>query len=148
MARSAGLLAAVALSAIVYAACTSEGSAPTMASEPTVADVGTEKCSDFGSFTSKDEVGPPWSITASAGQVVTEVCVKAGTQVYITSSNGIIYVGSTPCFRVTGLGTATVRVRNAAGHVGNICKGISHIEVNFGPGPTPTPTPTPTSSPA
>ena len=101
VARSAGLLAAVALSAIAYAACTSEGSAPTMASEPAVAGVATEKCSDFGSFTTKDEVGPPWSITAPAGQVVTEVCVKAGNQVYITSSNGIIYVGSTPGFQVT-----------------------------------------------
>jgi hypothetical protein len=139
-------LAAIALSAVVYAACTSDGSPPTTANEPAFVVGGTEKCEDFGTFTAKDEVGPPWSITAPAGQVVTEVCVKAGPYAYVTSTNGIIYVNGTPCFNVTGLDTETVRVRRADGFIGNICKGISHIEANFGPGPTPSPSPSPSPS--
>ncbi len=153
MRKSAGILTSLVLSAVAWVACTSgDSTSPSAESAPLtpLASIGTEKCSDFGTFSVKDEVGPPWSITAPAGQVVTTVCVKAGTQAYVTNSNGIIFVGSTPCFQVQGLGTATVLVTLANGFVGNICKGISHIEAGFGPAPTPTPTPSPSpsSSPA
>jgi hypothetical protein len=150
MRNSAGLLAGLMLTAVAWVACTSgdttSPSAENTALTTPLASVGTEKCTDLGSWDAKDEVGPPWSITAPAGQVVNEVCVKAGNQVYTATfppSNQTIFVNGTPCFRVTGLGTPTVRVRNAAGHIGNICKGISHIQVRFGPGPSPSPSPSP-----
>ena len=151
MPKSAGILTGLVLSAVAWVACTSGDSTSPSAEAAALtplASIGTEKCSDFGTFPAKDEVGPPWSITAPAGQVVTTVCVKAGNQAYVTSSNGIIFVGSTPCFRVRDLGTRTVRVTRADGFVGNICKGISHIQAGFGPGPSPSPSPTPTPTPS
>jgi hypothetical protein len=146
MRKSAGLLASLMLTAVVWVACTS-GDTTSPGTESVAGPLAavTEQCP--ATFTTKDEVGPPWSITAPAGQVVASVCVKAGTQVYIATfppSNQTIFVNSTPCFRVTGLGTPTVTVRNAAGHIGSICKGISHIVVTFGPGPSPSPSPTST----
>jgi hypothetical protein len=137
--------ALIVLVAIGWVACTSGDSVPV--TSPSFAVGGTEKCKDTKSFAAKDEVGPPWSITAPAGKVIAEVCVKAGPKVYLTSSNTTISVNGTPCFDVTGIGTRTVTVTNNPGRIGNICKGISHIQVNFGPRPSPTPQPSPSPSP-
>ena len=115
----------------------------TMAPSSTTAMIATEKCTDVGTWAAKDEIGPPWSLTAPANKAVKSVCVKAGTKIYARTTNGTISVNGTPCFVVSGLGTPTVTAANAPGHVGNICKGISHIEVKFGPAPSPSPSPSP-----
>jgi hypothetical protein len=135
------MLAFLAVGAAVWIACSSidEKVAPNFDAG------GTEKCSDDPTFVSddKDEIGPTWSITAGGNQVITEVCVKAGPKVYY-STGGTISVNGTQCFTVTGIGTPTVTVSNAAGHIENICKSISNIETTFGPAPSPSPSPSPT----
>lgn len=139
MRKSAGVLASMVLGVVVWTACSTDDSMAPLSSTALI----TEKCSDVGTWARKDEVGPPWSLTAPAGKVVKSVCVKAGTQVYTRTTNGTISVNGTSCFVVSGLGTPTVTVANAPGHVGSICKGISHIEVKFGPAPSPSPSPSP-----
>jgi len=142
--------ALIAFGAVGWIACTSSDSTPvTSPSFSQPANPGTEKCTDGGkTWEAKDENGAPWTLTAPAGEVVTEVCVKAGNNVYITNSNGTISVNGTPCFDVTGINTPTVTVTNNAGHVGNICNGISHIQANFGPAPSPSPSPSPSPTPS
>jgi hypothetical protein len=76
------------------------------------------------------------TITAPAGQVITQVAVKAGTQCFIFDSDG-----TQGCYTVTGLGTATVEVTREGS--GPTCKEISHIEFITSTGPTPPPPPPP-----
>jgi hypothetical protein len=149
MRRPAAFLLFVIFGAITWVACSSSDNiAPTAPSFVPNGSTGTEKCEDFGSWEDKDEVGPPWSITADPGDVIDVVCLKAGTKVYIATSDGTISVNGTPCFDISGIGTGTVTATNNAGHVGNICKGISHIEVRFEPAPSPSPSPSPEPSPS
>jgi hypothetical protein len=154
MRKSATLLATVLLTAVAWVACTSDTT--TSPTSPGLGGVSSsalflqtgDHCNEFGPFDAKDEVGPPWRIDAPSGQLVAEVCVKAGNAAYYTDQNGVISVSGTPCFLVQGLGTSFVRVTLATGYVGNICKGISHITANFGPAPSPSPSPSPSASPS
>jgi hypothetical protein len=88
-------------------------------------------------------------ITAPAGQVITQVAVKAGSAqsgggCFLFTADGIDPSG---CYAVSGLGTSSVTVERVG--TGSACKGISHIEYVLGPGTTPTTptTPTTTTSP-
>jgi hypothetical protein len=76
------------------------------------------------------------TITAPAGQVITQVAIKAGTECFIFNSDG-----TQGCYTVTGLGTASVTVTRAGS--GPTCKEISHIEFTTSTGPTPPPPPPP-----
>jgi hypothetical protein len=135
MNRPTGLLALITLATAGWvAACSSDES--TAFTEPSLV---TQHCVAGGT---KDESGP-FTFTAPAGQVVTQVCVKAGTSVYVLSpsnpTNGCYTVAFT-----NGGRTATV----TGGGTGPTCKGISYVAFYTGPGPTPSPTPTPTPTPS
>jgi hypothetical protein len=97
-----------------------------------------ERCAPGGS---RVEGGDPVTeFTAPAGQVVTGVCVKAGTglSTFILDGAGI-------CYSVSGIGTGSVTVTRIG--EGPVCKGISHVDFYLTPQPVPTPTPTPIPTP-
>ncbi|MDQ3875880.1 MAG: hypothetical protein M3322_10125 [Actinomycetota bacterium] len=86
---------------------------------------------------------------APAGQIITRVAIKAGPNCYFTAVGAtgtvIINVDSTPCYRVTGLGTSSVTVTRIGS--GPTCPGISHIEfITTVVTPTPTATNTATAT--
>jgi hypothetical protein len=145
MKSTAGVLAFVALGAVLWVACSGidRQTSPEGLDQPSLASGGvpggTEKCPDGGV---KDEVGPPWSITVPVGQVINSVCVKAGSYVYVLTADGVISRNGTSCFVVDfSTSRRTVTVTNAAGHVGSICFGISNIVAYAGPAPSPSPSP-------
>ena len=104
MRSTSGALAFIALGVVVWVACTGseQPTAPDALDRPSFASGGvpggTDKCPSGEN--AKDESGPPWSITAPAGQVIGSVCVKAGTYVYIASADGVISRNGTSCFVV------------------------------------------------
>jgi hypothetical protein len=79
----------------------------------------------------------PYSTTAPQGEVVSSVCVKAGTTAFTLSN-------STDCYVVEGIGTDAAVVTKE-GH-GKNCKDISYV-MFYTAAPTPTPTATPTNTP-
>lgn len=150
MSTTAGALALIAVGAVLWVACSGvdQQTSPEAVDQPSLASGGvpggTEKCPDGGI---KDESGPPWSITVPSSQVITSVCVKAGSYVYIATADAVISNNGTQCFVVDfSTNLRTVTVSNAAGHVGSICFGISNIVAY--PGPAPSPSPSPSPSPA
>jgi hypothetical protein len=132
------LAAALALtSAFIVVSCSTESSPSGTSPSAVVGGIGqtavTERCPEGGI---RDE-SSPFTFTAPAGQVVTDVCIKAGTQADLPAGTG--------CYVVTGIGTPTVTVTRIGS--GPECKEISHVDFFTGPGPTPTPPPTPTPTP-
>jgi len=84
----------------------------------------------------KDETAP-FTATAPAGEVVTAVCVKAGTEtIAVTADN--------TCYSVSVFGTTEATVTKIGS--GKNCKDISYATF-YTQAPTPTPTATPTSTP-
>ena len=78
-------------------------------------------------------------VRASAGEVVTRVAVKAGTECWFTppevSGTYTIAVDGAPCYVVAGLGTQVATVTRVGS--GPTCKDISHLELIAGaPPPT------------
>jgi hypothetical protein len=90
--------------------------------------------------------GDTTTLTAPAGQVITQVAIKAGTTCYISpiGTLGSITLGG--CYEVTGLGTATVTVTRTGS--GPECKEISHIEYITSSAPPPPTTTTTTTTTA
>jgi hypothetical protein len=83
----------------------------------------------------------------SNGNVVTGVCIKAGNDMFgdghsESLPNGTYQDG---CYTIGGVGTSLVTVKRL--FEAETCKGISHIDVYFGPVPTNTPIPTVTPHP-
>ena len=117
--RMAALSAAVraVLLAFTVASCGSQPNnptAPTGAVLPESQDVkggATERCGDGGIT---DE-GAPFQVSAPDGEVVTGVCVKAGTETFALS-------GSSSCYTVSGVGTGSASVSKAG--TGRNCKDI------------------------
>ncbi len=86
----------------------------------------------------------------AAPDIVTDVCIKAGTNMFDGGHSGKLGNGTFEdgCYQVSGVGTSTVTVERI-GQESSTCQMISHIDVYTGPPtPTPTPTATPTESPA
>jgi len=73
-----------------------------------------------------DDPGDSLVINAPAGEVITQVAIKAGS----SQSGGGCFLfpplTSSSCYTVDGLGTSTVTI-NRIGD-GPTCKGISHVE--------------------
>lgn len=73
------------------------------------------------------------TFTAPTGEVVTGVCIKAGSfHSGVISTNGPV---AGTCFVVAGIGTPTVTVTRS-GTAGE-CSGLSHIDVVTAPAPSP-----------
>jgi hypothetical protein len=91
----------------------------------------------------KDNSGPPWSFTASAGDVINKIVIKAGTECFSftfppkNQANG--------CYEVGGLGTSSAWARDLP-YPAQGCHEISHVNF-YTFGITPTPTNTPTNTP-
>ena len=127
------------LLAFTLASCGSHPDSPTAPSAAntgqTEARGGTQQCGNGGIKVER----APFTATAPEGQVVTGVCVKAGTQIIPVSSGDA-------CYFVTPLGfdSATVSKTGTA----KSCKDISYATFyTASPTPTPTPTNTPTPTP-
>ncbi|HJR90307.1 MAG TPA: SpaA isopeptide-forming pilin-related protein [Aeromicrobium sp.] len=74
------------------------------------------------------------TFTAPTGEVVTGVCIKAGSfHSDVITANGPV---AGTCFVVAGIGTPMVTVTRS-GSAGE-CSGLSHIDVVTGPAPSPT----------
>lgn len=71
------------------------------------------------------------TFTSTDGQVITQVCIKAG------NSDGIVLTanGSNGCYTVQGLNTTTVTV--SGGGTSRTCQTISHFRVYLGEKPPP-----------
>ena len=76
-------------------------------------------------------------VSAPAGQVVSQVAVKAGTLCWFTppevSGTYSIAVAGLPCYVVAGLGTAVATITRVG--TGPSCKDISHVEFVAGVSP-------------
>lgn len=115
-----------------------------------IADSHHEQCSNAQVTSINPQDQNNASYTASQGQIITGVCVKAGSD-----NQGFGHFGpfnqnglyQDNCYQISGLGTSTVTVVRIGS--GPTCKGISHLDVYTGTTPTPTPTPeiTPTPTP-
>jgi hypothetical protein len=92
-----------------------------------------------GGATKIENPGDTTTITAPAGQVITQVAVKAGTACFIFNADG-----TQGCYTVSGIGTATVTVTRSGS--GPDCKEISHIEFITSTAPPPPPPPPPTTT--
>jgi hypothetical protein len=100
---------------------------------------GTGNCLGGGA-TKVENPGDSETLTAPAGQVITQVAIKAGTACIIFDSDATI-----GCYTVSGLGTDTVLVTRSGS--GPTCKEISHIEfITSTAPPPPTTTTTPTET--
>lgn len=125
--------------ALVVASCSSQRSTPT---EPAVA-VNADQTDAKGGATQQCSAGgitderAPYAVTAPEGEVVTGVCVKAGTQMISVSTTNA-------CYTVSGLGSTTATVTKTG--TGSNCKDISYATF-YTASPTPTPTATPTATP-
>ena len=131
------LAAALALTTLfVVAACSTESTTGPSSTGAVVGGIGqtavTERCPEGGT---RDE-SSPFTFTAPAGQVVTDVCIKAGTQIFGSLAG---------CYVISGIGTPTATATRIGS--GPACKEISHVDFFTGPGPEPTPTPTPEPTP-
>ncbi len=88
--------------------------------------------------------GDPVASHDAGADIVTDVCIKAGTNMFDGGHSGKLGNGTFEdgCYQVSGVGTSTVTVER----IGNDppCQEISHIDVYTGP---PAPTPTPTATP-
>jgi hypothetical protein len=89
----------------------------------------------------KDEVGPPWSLSAPSGYVWYQVGIKAATDCFKTKSNGEV----AGCYEVSGLGTDTLTVRDLP-DAPSECHAVSHILGKYQQ-EEPTDTPRPTNTP-
>ena len=80
---------------------------------------------------------PTASHTAPPGQIVTGVCIKAGTLHTGLLGNGTFPGASVSnCYQVTGVETQTVTVTRI-GTEGPGCQAIGHVDVKTGPAPPP-----------
>jgi hypothetical protein len=141
--RIAALIAAVCavLSAVTIASCGSQSNTPTAPTGAVPPDSlqarggATDRCADGGITDER----APFEVTAPAGEVVTGVCVKAGTDTFALS-------GSSSCYAVSGVGTQSATVSKTG--TGRTCQDISYVTFyTAAPTPTPTATATPTNTP-
>jgi uncharacterized repeat protein (TIGR01451 family) len=95
-----------------------------------------------------DQSGDEVTIDAGDGNVVTEICIKSGSDAFGDKQHsGLITADGEygdGCYTVEGLGTQTVTVTKTDS---NDCKDISHVDASSGAAPTDAPTPTPTDAP-
>ncbi len=94
--------------------------------------------------------GDPVASHDAGADIVTDVCIKSGTNMFSGGHSGKLGNGTFEdgCYQVSGVGTSTVTVERI-GEESSTCQMVSHIDVYTGPPtPTPTPTATPTESPA
>jgi hypothetical protein len=129
---------ALALSALALSAC--KDTAPTPTAPPAVSTLGSA-----GSFAARKtgqcftSIGLPGTqlevrrnatvLTAPDGRVITRVAIKAGTECYFTAEGATgdvtIDVFGEACYRVDGLGTASVTITRIGD--GPACKDISNV---------------------
>jgi hypothetical protein len=90
--------------------------------------------------------GDPVASHDAAPDIVTDVCIKAGTNMFDSGHSGKLDNGTfeNGCYQVSGVGTSKVTVERI-GDEGRACQRISHIDVYTGIA-TPTPTPTATAT--
>jgi hypothetical protein len=115
-------LAGLLLGALVWTACSTDGSPsvtdPSLIDGPALT-TGTQHCPDGGK---KTEVNDGFTYaTKYFPHKVGKVCVKAGTKVYSTTYDGKFGYG---CYKVWGLGTYKVTIKET-GYAG--CKDISYF---------------------
>jgi hypothetical protein len=93
-----------------------------------------------GDATKVENPGDTTTLTAPAGQVITQVAIKAGTACIILDSDATV-----GCYTVSGIGTSTVIVTRSGS--GPTCKEISHIEFITSTAPPPPTTTVTTTTP-
>lgn len=110
---------------------------------PPVGNVGASTATCSTGWEHKDE-NQPFSYSTTFDKEIWQICVKAGQNTYVYTTNGF-----DGCYLRSGIGgggntVSAVRLGN-----GNQCQEISHVAFYTRPVPTPTPTatPTPTVSP-
>ena len=105
-------------------------------------DAGPAECN--GGSTDTSQPGSQYVIDGSstppvpAGEVVTGICIKSGSNTFGTGAHSILITadgtyGNNSCYTVSGIGTNTVTIDRGATP---LCKDISHIDFFTAPPPT------------